>query len=433
MKRMIPAVLGLATAMCLVLSGCGGGDKPAATPTGPVTITMAGWSLSTTPEFKTLAEGFHTANPNITVQLKEYDAANYDTQMTADLAAGSAPDVYVQKNLKNFYTYQNGGQLLDVSDVAGKLGSGVGGLAGYQVKGKTYAIPYRQDSWVLYYNKALFDKAGVKYPDGSWTWDTYVATSKQLTTALKGAGSAATGDYQHTWQSTVQGFAQAQTPNADLTSGDFSYLKPYYQRALDLQSAGAQPSYGTATTNKLTYQAQFGKQQAAMMLMGTWYIATLLSQQAKGDADTFGWGMAPVPQFDASTTGKATPVTFGDPTGLGINPKIKKEKVAAAKEFLAWVAGEQGAKALAAIGITPANTAAVTEAFFALKGMPTDELSKFAFATHTTKPENPVSPYTAALQNVLNDLHSAVLSGSKNLDAAISDAQKRANSEVLKK
>ena len=50
--------------------------------------------------------------------MKEYDAANYDTQMIADLAAGSAPDIYVQKNLKNFYTYQNGKQLLDVSDVA---------------------------------------------------------------------------------------------------------------------------------------------------------------------------------------------------------------------------------------------------------------------------------------------------------------------------
>lgn len=433
MKRSITAVLGLATAMSLVLTGCGGGSDEPAKPSGPVTISLAGWSLSTTPEFKTLADGFHAKDPNVTVELKEYDATNYDTQMTADLAAGSAPDIYVQKNLKNFYTYQHGGQLVDVSDVAQGLGTSVGGLDGYKVSGKTYAIPYRQDSWVLFYNKALFDKAGVAYPDGSWTWDTYVSTSKQLTTALKGASSKAVGDYQHTWQSTVQGFALAQTPGADLTKGDFSYLKPYYARALDLQTAGAQASYGTATTNKLTYQAQFGKQSAAMMLMGTWYIATLLSQQKSGAADTFNWAMAPAPQFDASTTGTSnTPVTFGDPTGLGINPKIKKEKLAAAKAFLAYAAGEGGAKALAAIGITPANTAAVTDAFFSLAGMPTDDLSKFAFAKHTTKPENPVSPYTAALQNVLNDMHSSVLSGSKNVDAAISDAEKRAKNEVIK-
>ncbi|GIH14968.1 ABC transporter substrate-binding protein [Rugosimonospora africana] len=435
MKRSIAVVLGAAaTAISLVLAGCGSGSDSSDSSSGPVTLTLAGWSLSTTPEFKTLADGFHAAHPDVTVQLKEYDATNYDTQMIADLAAGKAPDIYVQKNLKNFYTYQHGKQLLDVSDVAKGLGDKVGGLSDYQLGGKTYAIPYRQDSWVLFYNKDLFGKAGVAVPDGSWTWDDYVSAAKQLTARLKVAGSKALGDYQHTWQSTVQGFALAQTSGADLTSGNFSYLKPFYTRALDLQSSGAQVSLGDATTNSLTYQAEFGKQQAAMMLMGTWYIATLLAQQSSGDADQFQWGMAPAPQSDKSTTGtSATPVTFGDPTGLGINPKLGKGKVAAAKQFLAYAAGEDGAKALAGIGITPADSAAVTDTFFALKGMPTDDVSKFAFAKHDTKPENPVSQYTAGLQNVLNDLHTAVMSGSKPVDAAISEAQSRAKNEVLNK
>jgi multiple sugar transport system substrate-binding protein len=431
MKRSLSTVLGVAVAAAMVLSGCSD-DSGSSDPNAPVTLTLAGWSLSTTPEFKTLADGFHAANPNVTVELKEYDATNYDTQMIADLSAHSAPDIYVQKNLKNYYTYESGKQLLDVSDVAGQLGDKVGGLKEYQVDGKTYAIPYRADSWVLYYNKALFDKAKVAYPDGSWTWADYVTASKNLTTGLKTAGSTALGDYEHTWQSTVQGFALAQTSGASLESGDYAYLKPYYGYVLDLQKAGAQADFGTATTNKLTYQAQFGKQQAAMMIMGTWYIATLLSQQAKGDADTFPWGIAPAPQRDASTAGTGkVPVTFGDPTGLGINPAIGKSKINAAKKFLAYAAGEQGAKALAGIGITPANTSTVADDFFTLKGMPTDAGSKFAFATHDVKPENPVSKYTAPLQNVLNDLHTAVMSGSKDIDSAIADAQKRAKSEVL--
>jgi multiple sugar transport system substrate-binding protein len=431
MKRYLATALGIAVAASVVLSGCSNDDSSSAN--GPIKLTMAGWSLATTPEFKTLADGFHAANPNVTVELKEYDASNYDTQMIADLAAKKAPDIYVQKNLKNFYTYENGKQLLDVSDVAGQLGDKVGGLADYQVDGKTWAIPYRADSWVLYYNKDLFDKAKVKYPDGSWTWDDYVKASKAVTAGLKNAGSKALGDYEHTWQSTLQGFALAQTPGASLESGDFSYLKPYYQRALDLQTSGAQVSLGTATTNKLTYQAQFGKQSAAMTLMGTWYIATLLSQRASGDADTFNWGIAPAPQLDATTTGTSkVPVTFGDPTGLGVNPAISKSKVAAAKAFLAYAAGEQSAKALAAIGITPADTTASASDFFTVKGVPTDDLSKFTFTTHDTKPENPVGKYTAGLQNVLNDMHTAVLSGGKDIDGAISEAQTRAKNEVLK-
>jgi multiple sugar transport system substrate-binding protein len=430
MKRSLAAILGVAVAIPLVLSGCSGDDEDSAS--GPITLTLAGWSFATTPEFKTLADGYHAAHPDVTVELKEYDAANYDTQMIADLAAGKAPDIYAQKTLKNFYTYQNGKQLLDVSDVAQGLGDKVGGMANYQVDGKTYAIPYRQDSWVLYYNKTLFEKAGLPTPDGTWTWDDYAATSKALATKLK--TSKAFGDYQHIWQSTVQGFALAQSQGASIESGDFSYLKPYYTRAVDLQNAGAQVKFGDATTNNLTYQAQFGKQQAGMMLMGSWFIATLLKQQASGDADKFEWGIAPAPQLTKATAGKsATPVTFGDPTGLGINPKLGKNKVAAAKAFLSYAAGVDGAKALAGIGITPADTDAVKDSFFQLQGVPQDELTKWTFATHDTKPENPPGKYTAALQNILGDLHTAVMSGSKPVDAAITEAQDRAKNEVLNK
>ena len=437
MRRSIRAVLGVTVAASLALAGCSkSGEAPAAEPfpTGDVTITMSGWSLSTTPEFKTLADGFHALHPNVTVQIKEYDPAQYDTLLTADLAAGSGPDIVTQKTFKMYYSYVDGGALLDISDVAGKLSDKTNGRAAYTIAGKTYGVPYRQDAWVLYYNKDLFDKAKVAYPDGSWTWDDYAKAAKDLTTGLKAAGSNAFGTYEHSWQSTIQGFALAQSSGADLVSGKFGYLKPYYDRIVGLQNAGAQAKLGTVTTAKLTYQGQFGKQSAAMMPMGTWYVATLLAQQKSGDADKFNWGFAPVPQFDKSTTGTSkTPVTFGDPTGLGINAGIDKKKVDAAKKFLAYAAGPQGSKALAGIGITPADTKSVTADFFTLSGVPNDDVTKFAFGTRETKPENPVSKHTAGLLNVLNDLHTAVMSGTKDVDTAIAEAQTRAKNEVLNK
>jgi multiple sugar transport system substrate-binding protein len=232
----------------------------------------------------------------------------------------------------------------------------------------------------------------------------------------------------------VQGFALAQTAGADLASGKFGYLKPYYTRILGLQDAGAQPSFGTVTTAKLTYQGQFGKQSAAMMPMGTWYVATLLAQQKSGDADTFKWGFAPAPQLDSSTAGTGkTPVTFGDPTGFAINAAVTDgAKLAVAKAFLGSAAGPAASKALAGIGITPANTSdEVVQTYFSLPGVPNDTLSKFAWSTHVTKPENPISKYTAGLQNLLNAMHSAVLSGSKTPDAAIAAAEDQARTTVL--
>jgi multiple sugar transport system substrate-binding protein len=435
MKRSKMTAAGIAAVAALALTACGGGGDAGgsddATADGPVTLSISGWALNTTPEFQALADAYHEENPDVTVEVTEYrDGNDYDTQIISDLAAGTAPDLYVLKNLNRLWTFQSGGQLLDVSDVADGLDADVNGVDSYEIDGKTWAVPYRQDSWLLYYNKDLFDAAGVEHPDGSWTWDDYAEAAEDLTTGL--ADQGARGTYQHSWQSLVQGFALAQSPDADLLSGDYGYLEPYYQRVLDLQDAGAQQSYGTVTTSSLTYQAEFGTQNAAMMPMGSWYIATLLAQQENGEAEDFSWGIAPAPQFDDSTTGTDnTPVTFGDPTAFGINPAIDDAKLDAAKDFLAWVAGEGGATVLSELGVTPAlSNDAVTDTFFGLAGMPADDLSKFAFATHDTRPENPVAAQTASVQAILNDAHSAIMSGSTPVADGISEAEGRASSEA---
>ncbi len=422
MKRSIMAGAA-AVGAALVLAGCSGGAG-GASGGDPDTLTISGWSVSSTPEFQLLADGFEAQHEGISVEIVDYDPTEYNTLVTADLAAGSAPDIITQKEVKFVTTFQEGGQLLDVSDV--EVPDDIGGAASYEIDGTTYATPYRQDSWVLYYNKALFDEAGVDYPDGSWTWDDYAQAAEELA-----AGTDAMGTYQHSWQSVVQGFANAQS-DADILEGDYAHLAPFYERSLELQDAGAQQTFNTVSANQLTYQGEFGKQNAAMMPMGTWYVATLVSQQASGEADDFEWGIAPIPQLDETTTGTdSTPITFGDPTGFGINAGISEEKQELAKEFLAYAASEEAAVALAEIGITPALLSdAVVDAYFGAEGAPTDELSRFAVQTHETRPENPTSSRTAAIQNILLDLHTAILSGSSGIDDAIAEAEERVANEV---
>jgi multiple sugar transport system substrate-binding protein len=428
MKRKFVAAASVAMVATLALSACGGSSDDAAEEGGPVTLSMSGWSLATTPEFQVLADGYMEQNPDVTVELKEYDPVNYNTLLTADLAAGSGPDIIVQKEVKFVSTFQEGGQLVDVSDV--ELPDDIGGTEAYDIDGASFAVPYRQDSWVVFYNKALFDQAGVEYPDGSWTWDDYAQTEETLATGLK--GTAAFGGYQHGWQSTVQGFANAQVPDADILSGDFGHLQEYYERVLKLQDDGAQVDFNTRNANQLTYQGEFGKQKAAMLPMGSWFVATLIAQQAAGEADDFEWGIAPAPQYDDSTAGTDNvPVTFGDPTGLGINAAVKGAKLDAAKDFLAYAASEEAAQSLAEIGITPALlNDAVVETYFSLEGTPDDELTEFAISTHDTLPENPTSSKTAAIQNILLDLHTAVMSGSEDIDSAIDAAEARFENEI---
>ena len=149
----------------------------------------------------------------MTVELKEYDPTQYDTLVTADLAAGTGPDIITQKNFKTFYTYP-GGRAAAGCVRRASCPTAISGADSYKVDGKAYAVPYRQDSWVLFYNKDLFDKAGVKDPDGSWTWDDYAERGQGADHRAQGRRIQGVGDYQHDWQSTVQGFANSPRPRA---------------------------------------------------------------------------------------------------------------------------------------------------------------------------------------------------------------------------
>ena len=78
--------------------------------------------------------------------------------------------------------------------------------------------------------------------------------------------------YMHSWQAVVQSFAIAQSgkpASQTFLKADFSYMKPYYKRALAWQDDKLTIDWNTAFTNKVQYQPQFGTQKAAMMPMGT--------------------------------------------------------------------------------------------------------------------------------------------------------------------
>ncbi|PFG34434.1 ABC transporter substrate-binding protein [Sanguibacter antarcticus] len=440
MKRSLITRSAVLAAATLALTGCstGGSDTTAGASavcedsTEPVTLSLAAWGLSTSTDFQTLTDSFHLENPNITVELAEYDATDYDTQLTADLAAGSAPDLYPIKTITTFPTYQEGGQLLDVSEVTDVLGADYPGIEYYTTDGAAYAVPYRQDAWYLYYNKELFDLAGVSYPDGTWTWDEYDDVAVELTENLEAAGQQnVKGTYLHSWATALQSFATAQAGSDEAYfAADWDYMVPFYERAIALQDAGAQENYGVVTTNSLTYQGQFGTQKTAMMPMGSWYIAALLSQRESGDADVFEWGIAPAPQVDDTTLDH--PVTQGNPTAIGINAAIDDAKACAAKDFLTYVSSEPAAVELAGIGLRPSYTAdVVTDTVFSQEGMPTDPESRVAFSTLEAHPDAPLGSDTPALQNILKDAHSAILSGAVSPEDGIAQAMERARSEGL--
>ncbi|WP_229118087.1 ABC transporter substrate-binding protein [Enemella evansiae] len=421
MKRrtFVTGALGLAAA--IGLSGCTGaaGGPSSNTQNGKKTLTVAVWSYATTPEFKALFDAFQVANPDIAIQPVDILAADYQAKITTMLAGGDTTDLIAVKNVTDYSQYTSRGQLADLTDVVKKQlpGNELANLDAYELNGKYFAAPYRSDFWVLFYNKTLFDKAGVPSP-GNITWDQYADLAKKLTTGTTSSGQKVYGAYQHTWRSVVQAISAAQT-GGNLIGGDYAFFTPRYQMTLDLQKAGSIMDYATAKNNKTSYNSVFQAGQVAMMPMGSWQIAPLLADKAAGKTNVE-WAIAPMPQPQSG--GQIT--TFGSPTAFAVNKK--SENAEAAQRFIAFAAGDQGARAISAVGIVPAlQNAAVTDGYFANKGMPNDGLSKTAFQPGSVGLEMPVNPISSKVDTILTEQHDLIMTGQKSIADGIAEMNSR--------
>lgn len=422
-RRIFSAVLTTAI-IGATLSGCGGStsNNSANDSNKKVQLTVTTWNYNTTPEFKALFEAFHKENPNITIKPIDIDAAQYDNKVTTMLASGDTTDILTMKNTISYSGYAYRGQIEDLTSHIKKtvdMSKYKGTYDALNIDNKYYAEPYRTDFWVLYYNKKLFDKAGIAYPK-NLTWDQYAELAQKLTS---GSGSSKVyGTYDHTWRSIVEATASAQT-SSNLLSAKYDYFKPYYETFLKIQKSGSTLDFGTAKSTNTTYASQFETEKAAMLPMGTWYMAGILSSKEKGSTNV-DWAIAPMPQKDSS--GKTT--TFGSPTAFAINKNSKQKE--AAQKFIDFATGEKGAKVLAKIGIVSAyKSDEINKIYFSQKGMPTDEESKKAFSPDKIGIEMPVSKHSAAIDKILTEEHELIMVG-KPLDSEIVNMEKRVKEEL---
>lgn len=424
-RRTLVKTLGAAASLALALTACGSGggsDDSAAEGGGSQTLTVTVWNLAKTPEFGALFEAFEKANPGVKVEPVDILADDYPDKVTTMLAGGDKTDVITMKNVTDYSRYSSRGQLLDITDMVKSIDtSKLAGLDAFNVNDTYFALPYRQDFWLLYYNKGLFDKAGITL-DGAMTWDDYAKHAQQLT---QGEGSQKTyGTYHHTWRSVIQAISAAQT-GGDQLGGDYNFFTDQYNMALGLQKGGHALDFGTATAQQADYRTMFETGATAMMPMGTWYISGILEAKEKGDTQV-DWALAPMPQ----RPGSSEVVTFGSPTAFAVNKR--SENADLAKKFVEFAAGKEGATAISKVGVVPAlQDPEITEAYFNLTGMPADDLSKKAFEPDKVVLEMPVSDKTSDVDTILREEHELIMVGDKTVPEGIKSMNDRVKSQVL--
>lgn len=129
---------------------------------------------------------FEEAHPDIKIEVETAPWGEYFTKLQTLIAGGDAPDVF-ELNYENFVSYAAKGVLLDLDPLAAADSSFDEAIfyprayKAFNYNGMQLGLPATFSTVVLYYNKDLFDQAGLDYPRADWTWDDAVAAAKELT------------------------------------------------------------------------------------------------------------------------------------------------------------------------------------------------------------------------------------------------------------
>ena len=229
-------------------------------------------------------------------------------------------------------------------------------------------------------------------------------------------GSQVYGAHYHTWRSAVQLFGVLDG-NHTILDGEYSFFKPYYEMVLNQEKDGVCRTYTDLKTEGLHYSAAFSGGDVAMLNMGSWFIATLISniQSGEYDADLCGnWGIVKYPHAEGVEPGS----TLGTITGLSVTSA--SDTPDAAWEFVKWVSGEEGAAVMASSGNFPAiMTEEAMNLITGLEGFPTDDASKEALNVSNLYLEVPYAPNVSEINSVLESYHGSIMTGEMTIDEGI--------------
>jgi multiple sugar transport system substrate-binding protein len=162
-------------------------------PPEPVTITY--FTFSAAPDhledLDQMIQIFEAAHPDIKVKVETAPWDDYFTKLQTLIAGGTAPDVF-ELNYENFVSFAAKGVLRDLDSLAQAdetFDSAIlypRAYGAFNYNGMQLGLPETFSTAVLFYNKDLFDQAGLSYPTADWTWDDAVTAGKELTDADAG-------------------------------------------------------------------------------------------------------------------------------------------------------------------------------------------------------------------------------------------------------
>ncbi|MEI9430099.1 ABC transporter substrate-binding protein [Mesorhizobium sp. Cs1299R1N3] len=312
---------------------------------GEVRVTVAEYSAKTGPYFEQVKKEFEAKNPGITVK---FEVVPWDVllqKLTTDITAGTNADLsiigtrwlidFVQQDvaepLDSYITPEFKGRFIDTFLSPSIMG------------GKTYGLPIAASARAMYYNKELFEKAGIAKPPATWT------ELQEDARKIKAQGAFGFGlqgkeietDVYYYYAMWSQG---TEILNKDGTSGlgtpGALEAAKLYKSMID--EGLTEP--GVTSNNREDVQNLFKQGKVGMMI-----TAPFLSNQIKEEAPSLKYGVAAIPAGPTGARG-----TYGVTDSM-IMFKNSKNKDEAWKLMDFLFTTEQRAKFTQGEGFLPVN------------------------------------------------------------------------------
>ncbi|NUP01073.1 MAG: sugar ABC transporter substrate-binding protein [Nonomuraea sp.] len=411
--------LAAASAMTLAatLAGCGSGTDTTTT-SGKITISYAIWEKNDQASTQKIIDAFQKKHPNVTVKLEITPWDQYWTKLQTAATGGAAPDVFWMNSL-NVRLYAKGGVIAPIenADVSAFPQAIVDG---YRYDGKLYGMPRDVGLPVLWYDKELFDKAGVKYPTADWTWDDLRAAAKKLTDPAKKQYGllAPMWDQGGFYPTMVQ--AGGHVISADGKKSGFD--EPGSIQGLEFwtdlinKDKVAPPAEATTDTDPIQL---FMTGKYGMYYGGSWLATAFKANTERGDKID----VAPLPKGPAQEA-----VIL---LGLANAVSAKSAHPAESVEFATFISSDEGEKILSdSGGASVSSRAGTQDGWFA--AFPGYHLKETFDASLPHGVPYPVSLNTAKWQDVQNKLMAEAWAGRRPTADAAKEIATRMN-EILAK
>ncbi len=290
-------------------------------------VTIELWEWGSDELFESLIAGYTAIHPNVTIKLVNNPWEDYWTKLPLALDGENGPALF---NIHNSYHENLINYLAPLDIPIEDLQADFTGVDAHIIDGKVYYIDYGMMTGTVYYNKDMWEAAGLTEADIPKTWDEMREVAKKLTIKngdqIVQAGLNFNGDFHQNYllglnyqlgENIFKEDGTTPNVNSDTMKQIMQMLVDFYE----VDGVGSK-DFGEKGADS------FGQGQSAMVIQWGHFYNTLNTTWSD-----INFGVFEIPTFDGN------PYAYNRYNGestFGINKNAPKDQQAVAQDFVKY-------------------------------------------------------------------------------------------------